>query len=74
MKALIIGYCAGSIIVALLFATLLPIRDEEPDAPCNFCSGSGKGEDCPRFDKQARLACLESVRSHYCGQRPSQCG
>ena len=41
---------------------------------CNFCSGSGQGADCPRNDPHARLECLASVRFHYCGQRPGDCG
>jgi hypothetical protein len=68
MKAIIIVYC---ILAALGFAfvTLVPL----PEPPCNFCSGSGQGEDCPRHDKAAKKACLASVRDHYCGQRPSDC-
>lgn len=71
MRWIIVVYLVVAVGVASLFAVkLFPIPDNET---CNFCSGSGAGEDCPRDDTKAKRACMASVRDHYCGQRPSEC-
>lgn len=61
----------GAVLCYVLFM-LAP--SDDPEAMCNFCSGSGQGSDCPRHDLAARAACIASVKFHYCGTRPENCG
>jgi hypothetical protein len=67
MKIIVIVYCALSIVVAVAFALDGYIWHLPTDV-CNFCSGSGQGDDCPREDKQARQKCIEDYRR--CGGGP----
>jgi len=57
-----------------IFCAFMLFPREDPNDVCNFCSGSGQGDDCPRHDVIARMECLSSVRYHYCGQHPKDCG
>ena len=73
MKAIIIGYLfIAAIGIALVALVPLP-KLYAP--PCNFCSGSGQGEDCPRHDKAAKRRCLEDQREdEFCKINPKDCG
>jgi hypothetical protein len=46
----------GAVVCFILFMVASPNSD--PNALCNFCSGSGQGADCPRNDMAARAQCL----------------
>lgn len=58
----------------LCFVLFMFAPTDDPAAECNFCSGSGQGSDCPRNDPAARAACIDSVKNHYCGPHPENCG
>jgi hypothetical protein len=62
MRALVIIYLLV-VVVGIVAVAVVPLPP--PPTTCNFCSGSGVGNDCPRNDRAARRACREYVKRNF---------